>query len=353
MKNFAILSVMFMALAITSHATVWRLNNRPGTDADFTSLQGAHDAELYGSTIVQAGDTLYLEASSGSYGNLNATKKLTIIGAGYLSNENPNNQADFNTSNVGTITFNDGSQGSRISGCSITNIVVKTSEIVIERNSVFTDAWSSYNIRFDADDINNIIIRNNFIQNKNSTTNGYPEYRQVGNCIYTDKSGVNNVIVKNNYIEVYSIHSLKMALDLGNGFSGIVENNVIWGNTIVNNCSFNNNILREGNFTKTNTTWYHNIGNDNQFGDQYGNQQYVAMIDVFVNILSTDGKWQLKPNSPAVGAGVNGVDCGMFGGDFPYVLSGIPAIPAIYQLDINLDNVNQQIEVEMSVKSRN
>jgi len=341
-----------MALAITSHATVWRLNNRPGTDADFTSLQQAHDAELYGSTIVQPGDTLYLEASSGSYGNLNSTKKLTIIGAGYLSNENPNNQADFNTSNVGTITLNDGSQGSRISGCSITNIVVKTSEIVIERNYICISSSNSHAVLLDANDINNIIIRNNYIINNNpSTDNWHSAY--IGNCITATNSGVNSVIISNNFLQVSRIHAMKRPLELGSGFSGIVENNVIWGHTIVNNCSFNNNILREGDFTKTNTTWYHNIGNDNQFGDQYGNQQYVALIEVFVNIGSTDGKWQLKPNSPAIGAGVNGVDCGMFGGDFPYVLSGIPAIPAIYQLDINLDNVNQQIEVEMSVKSRN
>jgi len=352
MKKILLFATVMMAFAITANATVWRLNNRPGTDADFSLLQEAHDAELYGNIIVQPGDTLYLEASSGSYGNLIATKKLIIIGAGYFHNENPNTQADFNASNVGVITFNDGSQGSGISGCSITNIVVNTSEIVIERNYVYISSTNSHAVRLNTNNINNIIIRNNFIINNNSSTSSYAS-QYIGNCITALQSGINNVIIKNNYLQVHSIYHTKKALELNSGFSGVVENNVIFGHAVVNNCAFNNNILRNGDFTKTNTTWYHNIANDNQFGDQYGNQQYVGMLDVFIGMGTTDGKWQLKPNSPAIGAGVNGIDCGMFGGDFPYILSGVPAIPTIYFLQMGVDNVNQQIEVEMNVKSRN
>ena len=42
------------------------------------------------------------------------------------------------------------------------------------------------------------------------------------------------------------------------------------------------------------------------------------MDDVFVDFdgkleYSTDGKLQLKPESPAYGAGIGGVDCGAFG----------------------------------------
>jgi len=56
------------------------------------------------------------------------------------------------------------------------------------------------------------------------------------------------------------------------------------------------------------------------------------MTTVFVDSgsVSTDGDWQLRSGSPAIGAGLDGVDCGMFGGSTPYVLSGIPAIPSIY-----------------------
>jgi len=340
-----ILTAIFLASMLTVNAKVWRLNNRPGTHANFSTLQQAHDAVFQSSPVVQPGDTLYLEASSGSYGNLIATKKLTIIGAGFFITQNIETQADYNTSSVSTITFNNGSQGSSISGCSINNIVINTSDILIERNNIQIGTYNSHCIIFSSNNVNNVIIRNNYIKQFYEYGSGY--------CITSNKDGVNNVIIKNNYLQVSSIHENNLPLNLSSGFSGIIENNVIYGNIIVYNCTFNNNILRDGSFSKTNTTWSNNIGNGNQFGDQYGNQQNINMLNVFTLSGSSDGKWQLKPGSPAIGAGVGGIDCGMFGGERPYVLSGIPAIPAIYHLQMELDNLNNQIEVEMSVKSRN
>ena len=67
-----------------------------------------------------------------------------------------------------------------------------------------------------------------------------------------------------------------------------------------------------------------------------GNVGNVNMADVFVGFsnpagYSTDGAWELKPEGPAIGAGEGGIDCGLFGGPLPYVLSGLPAIPRIYE----------------------
>ncbi len=69
-----------------------------------------------------------------------------------------------------------------------------------------------------------------------------------------------------------------------------------------------------------------------QFGIENGNQSNVDMTTVFVGEEgnSTDGQYQLKQGSPAIGAGYDGEDCGAFGGATPYILSGLPAIPAIY-----------------------
>ena len=104
---------------------------------------------------------------------------------------------------------------------------------------------------------------------------------------------------------------------------------------------------------QSNTTYNNNIGNSTQFGTENSNQIYGNMVDIFVGAGSTDGKWQLKQGSQAIGAGVGGIDCGMFGGNFPFVLSGIPAIPAIYEFNHDTDYENQLIEVEISVKSHN
>ena len=108
-----------------------------------------------------------------------------------------------------------------------------------------------------------------------------------------------------------------------------------------------------GVFTHTNASFNNNIGHSTQCGTANGNQQNVNMTTVFVGTGSTDGQWQLSAGSPALGAGVDGVDCGMFGGDYPYKLSGLPSVPAIYYHEQTIDNVNQQLNVTIKAKSHN
>ena len=91
-----------------------------------------------------------------------------------------------------------------------------------------------------------------------------------------------------------------------------------------------NNILREGSLSASNSLVQNNIGNSTQFDTLNSNQQNVDMSTVFVSTGSSDGIWQLAVDSPALGAGLDGVDCGMFGDQNPYVLSGLPPLPAIY-----------------------
>ncbi|MCF8369327.1 MAG: hypothetical protein K9G76_09820 [Bacteroidales bacterium] len=69
------------------------------------------------------------------------------------------------------------------------------------------------------------------------------------------------------------------------------------------------------------------------------NQQHVDMRTVFEDHAKLiDNGYFLAPGSSAIGAGVNGGDCGVFSFDtgYPYVLSGIPAIPAIYKATVGL-----------------
>jgi len=69
-----LLLIAAIAFCMTANAKIWRVNNT-AIPADFTTLQAAHD-----SSAVHAGDTLHLESSQTSYGNLTATKQLIIIG---------------------------------------------------------------------------------------------------------------------------------------------------------------------------------------------------------------------------------------------------------------------------------
>jgi hypothetical protein len=97
-----------------------------------------------------------------------------------------------------------------------------------------------------------------------------------------------------------------------------------------------------------------NIGNSTQFGTTNGNQSNVTMSNVFTygpGDEYTDNHYTLKAGSPAIGAGVSGEDCGIFGGDGAYKLSGIPAIPAIFQAVIPA-TANTGDGITITIKSK-
>jgi len=326
-KFFTILSVAILC-ATVSNAAVWRVSNVSGANADFTGI-----TEALNSTMVQSGDTLYIEPSPVSYGSISVTKMLTIIGNGYFVTENPETQSNTNNSTLSTVSFNNGSAGSSISGCVTTSINISTSNITIERNRIYSMSITA--------NISDIVIMRNYIENYNSSS------------IINIGGNVNNVLVSGNYIVNTNALTANRAISMSTTSSAIIENNVIYNGVTIHNSNFYNNILRNGTFTPVNSTYTNNVGNDNQFGTANGNQQYVDMGGVFEGSGSTDGKWQLKVGSPAIGAGTGGQDCGMFAGPYAYILSGIPAIPSIYEYLQIYNGPAQEIEVTFSVKSHN
>ena len=339
MKKFLLAATVTVAISVNLNAAKWRVNNVAGVNADFTTIQAAHNA-------ANAGDTIYLEPSAGSYGNLTATKRLVIIGPGYFLAENEDLQANLTSSIIGTIDFNSGSDGSVLCGCTTGRITINASGILIERNFV-----NHYHTNYDSSILftgstNNTIIRNNYIIPRNFPA-GYTQ--RAINCT----GSANNVLICGNFIGMVSNSSYRYAIDVPSNFAGEISNNVIEGYVTINNTIFNNNILTMGVFTHTNSSFYNNIGNSTQFGTANGNQQNVNMTTVFVGTGSTDGQWQLSATSPALGAGVDGVDCGMFDGDHPYKLSGLPSVPAIYYHEQTIDNENQQLNVTIKAKSHN
>jgi hypothetical protein len=317
---------MAILMASITNAAVWRVNNIAGSGAHFAGINEANN-----STMVQNEDTLYIEPSATTYEQATITKQLTIIGNGYFLSENSETQANTNTSTINGISFQTGSSGSAIMGCVLTynNSYIYVSNIRIERN------FFSTSLRFQSNNLSNILVIGNYF---------------AASFISMNYTGINNVLISGNFFEVAVNNA---AIGCGPEVSAVIENNVIQGIVTVNNSIFNNNILRAGSFNATNTAFSNNIANDNQFGNQNGNQQYVDMADVFLGTGSTDGKWQLKPGSPAIGAGTGGQDCGMFGGPNPYILSGIPSIPAIYEYIQIYNTADQEVEVTFSVKSNN
>jgi hypothetical protein len=324
---------ILLCLSANLYSRVWRVNNRPNISADFKTLQGAID-----SSYVLAGDTIYLEASTNSYGFISCNKKIIIIGTGYFLNQLPQTQAWTVASSIAgdcghwAITFGPGSQGSKLIGVTVASmcsfgIQIRTSNICIQRCYV-TESIGLF------DSVNNTLIMQNY----------------VGGGIGSNGGSGSDLLISNNLI------GSGVGMDINH--DGTLQNNVFTNYSLdLNNFTLQNNIMTNPGSTfngNGNCNSSNNMSTGTAFGTSNNNLANVVADSIFAcwsdcSASSTDGRYQLKANSPAKGTGFGGLDMGIFGGPNPYVLSGMPNIPTIYEFSIG--NNNDTIKIDVKAKS--
>lgn len=345
MNKIKILTIVFL-FGITSlgYAAKYRVNNNPSASAHFTTLLAAHNA-------ASAGDTLYVEGSPVLYAGITFTKKLIVIGPGYYIGNNPMTQAHTQNAIFGITTFDAGSEGSVVMGVFFYDdgsanpcLTINASNVVIKRDRFYkangSNVDNSHAIKINA---NNVIVTQCYIEMYNLP---YYTVRIYANSI--------NALISNNYIRGTDSYSSARGLYMASNSSAEVLNNVFMNNVEVNNANFYNNIMIQGSFLSSNCALYNNIGNGTQFPLINNNQQSVNMNDVFnLSDLSPDGKYRLKSGvNPARGTGYDGTDIGMFGGPSPYVLSGIPDLPAVYHFSApNSGSSTSGLPASVKIKS--
>lgn len=345
MKKIILLSALGILNLSLFGQSIVSVSGSAGFSADFTSLQEAVDN-------VAANSVIYVHA--GSYGDVVIDKPLNIIGPGYFLVQNPETQVNTGEAMLQTLTINAGAENSIITGMVIIGgILVYTSNISMLRNRVG-------GVQLLVPTIVDITIVQNYIGGGGINKDGDP--------------GPSQIIIKNNFV-TNRIEKI----------SGLVENNVIdrwWDNarcfpssgesTFPRNTLFKNNIFIHSQSTNTWPPICQTTSNNNTFLNNIfvwpslfseinttigsGNVTNVPLESLFISgaTSSTDGQWQLSPTSPAAGAGVDGVDCGMFGGDEPYVLSGIPAGPHLYELNAEPVGASQEgLKVSVKIKISN
>lgn len=344
MKNIftTLLAALLLLGTVAAQAQTIRRVNNTGTNVTgvnvYTTLQAAHDA-------ASAGDIIYLEPSGISYGDLTCVRPLTIIGNGYFLQQNTGLQLDTRDVIVGTMYFNGGSAGSRITGCTIIGgTYISASNVTVERNNI-TTTYIGYNGGYTT--VSGIIFRQNYVV---GSLYIYP----AGNTT------VSNVNITNNIFATASIGTSGQFTRMSNI---LISNNVIGTlagtsqYTIdVDNAVIKNNILTYTgtgtSFTPRNNAYSYNISGNAAFGTANGNQQNVSPANLFVGgTASTDGAFQLRTGSPAIGTGESGTDVGAFGGALPYRLSGIPNVPTIYQYSQSVSG--NTLNATISTRSNN
>jgi hypothetical protein len=339
MRHLYFLSLITFLSFSVSQADIIRVNNSTGISADFSDLQAAIDS-------ANSGDTIYVEPSSTNYGNISVTKRLSIYGPGYFLAENTGLQANVNTSKVAIFTLTASSAFSTIAGLVITNYLeVFAGNVAITRCRFTINTTCLY---FNGTISNtNVLIAQNYFEaggiGHGSGIQSYTVYWRNnyfgGTTINTEGPGIVNDFT-NNVFDTYSfvVRSSVFVNNIFNSQNSFDLGTVGWNNGL------QNNIFR--NLT-------------NSIDTSLGNVEGVNTPALFIGTgqSSTDGQWQIVPGSLADDFGKEiptgtPTDAGMYGGPNPYKLSGVPAIPTIYDLVVPTSNTTGGLNVTIKAKSQ-
>lgn len=323
------MAVTLIAVATTVQARSWRINNDMSKNPDFKDINAAMASEN-----VTADDTLYLDPGCGLTSDQTISKKVTVIGCGYMRTDAPHAMASIVAATTITapyakiegVIFN---EQLRIRASNVTIERCKTQEIYVGYNNVTAQNVTirqCYATRVTGRDKTSLVSAYCTIENCIIMHNGY--YGPVADLYFPT--------IKNCYLR----ESLKDDLTWSNIFNSLshytVHDNIIINvnrpTQIWNGCSdaelVQNNII--------------------------SSTEGVTEATVFALEGSNDQRYQLKEDSPALGAATDGGDCGPFGGLYPYVISGLPSGHPYYtKAIITPRSENDKVKVTLQIKMQN
>jgi hypothetical protein len=295
------------------------------------------------------GDTILIQPSSGSYGNITISKSVTVLGMGYAPELN-----NGETSYVGNVTVTASNvkiaglnvNGYVSPGNNVTNLLVEDCWIAA---GAYASAVGNANITYRGNVIRslislnatptnslNITITNNLIQNLGNSTLQYFNSTTIFN---------NNVIVAD---QQYSYFFLFLSpIDL------VCQNN-IW--------LFTNNTLTEVDQTGGNP-----IIHNNSLTYHYGTPTITALNGTgnldnqnpfFVNIPANNPYWAVTNNynlgasSAGNDAGTDGNDVGIYNGYYDFDMRGYPTeLPYLTEMSISNNMVPAGSNLNVNLKA--
>jgi hypothetical protein len=282
------------------------VDNKPSSVAMYSNFEDAYAA-------AQPGDTILLAGSETDYGTHIIHKRLRIEGPGFLLSENNVPGLATRSAYFYQLTFEKSAQygdpsNSTIVGISTTNFSVKAnisglsmdksdSSSVVINSPVAIRRSKSASISCN-NGSSGSVITNSIIDNVFNSYNGENNSISVSNCCITKTGGWN----------------------------------AVKSNLSITNSIFTANSLYVSPDAQYRATISHCIGMGNYLPAGSGNlnsQFLTGPGGVFQTFDQSKGVVELRPDSPAKGAGSGGVDMGPSGGPTPYVTGGVPARPRL------------------------
>ena len=344
-KNLIVTAAMLFAFCGAVQAKNWRINSDPEAKADFLSINDA-----VASLDVYPGDVLYLDPGC-HLPYQNVTKGVTIIGTGY------------NLSGAVEEAFIDGfgieASDVKLYGINITGSIStyysgsgknNTLERCKPRNISFDNAGTNLKVlncyvagNVYGDD-RGVQLRNSIVLGKvNSIHNGI-----IRNCVIISDCG-NSTSTNNHVLSGIQNTSITNNIIINTNTASKVD-----GNTTV---YFNHQTIENTSETDANSINNNILSTDAEHSfDIYKSNYFIGATieDVFEWKGTLDERFTLKEGSPAIGAGTNGVDCGVYGGVYPYVLSGLPKfVPYISESNIPTTPTDGKLNITLKIKSQN
>lgn len=318
--------------AFCVQARTYTVSNNPETPGQFTSAQTAVDSAA-------VGDTLLIQGSPISYGDLTVSKAVILIGPGHHPQKHNPLTAFFNSISVA-------SDNIKIYGLVVNGFIraFDPSNTVALRSNITISYCNVTEIRVTRTTAgespgNNWLIFNNIVKRINNE-NGYAML--IHNNVITDyvRYCTNSVSIKNN---LFIGSSIQQASIQSAPIGGRIVNNIFYNIGFYSNVNIGafGNTVYQNNLTYTagsNVSFPRGNGNIIE-----GNLENVNPL--FVNVpanattFSYDHNYRLQTTSPARNAGNDGTDIGLYG-LIPFSSTGeFPQQPVIRTLSILNPNV--------------
>lgn len=374
-KLYFLCTMAFMHFTVS--AAIITVSNNPNIPGQYSNLQTAIDAAA-------PDDTLYVQGSITSYGDVTITKKLKIVGSGML----PDNTSHLGTT-IGNIFYRVTADGtSSPSGSSITGCNVSGLNICVTVNATSTSTYTPSNISIYRNRIAS--ISGNGFGYGTYSYNGIHIYNNIINTISIDRLGGNSV-VNNNFISYVQYTGY---IDSGNW---VLVNNIVeeikycYNATVINNIiysyysnysgfkycnftknlfyspnySYDSNFLANPNLNNTFNTTFDNIFNQNPSFVKYTTSDYIYSYSMSSPPSGPFVDFHLNNDSPGKNYGSDGTDIGIYGGTTPFVEGAttdsrfryfpMPAMPQMLDLTITNQSIpaNSTLNVNFNAEKKN
>ncbi len=342
----------------SANAEIWRVNNN-ATGTYGENLGGnvskpvfASMAAVMSSSLIPAssGDTIYMEGSTVSYGDISISKQLTVIGAGYFLDQNDSTSWNNLRPLINNISIS--SSFIKLIGLGFNSIVVPTHNLVFNNFSIFRCNFNLILYSIGGGGVatfNNLEILSSWIYGSDLFSLGSGEAISLNN----------NARIQNNII-----------LGRLNNYSYNIVNNNVFNSTqsLTFTCNeFKNNIIRQAAQTAAISCALSAFTNNiaptaAQFPAGYITSNLVItesqqINTVFVNTATNtdDSDYQLRPayrvgTATPSNLGADGTERGVYGGAYPYTKSGIGPIPVIYK--VNTNGVANQSGLNITISTK-